>query len=165
MTQQQPVAGRPQFPATYGINPSVTAGLLPWERVEAQLVAAKNYWVATTRPDGRPHVAPVWGLWLDGVFLFSTDPASRKGKNLAARPDIAVNLESGDDVVIIEGVAEVIRDAELLARFVTAYKAKYDVALDTSNPDYIFYRVRPSAAHAWLEQDFPNTATRWRFTT
>ncbi|MEI6136703.1 MAG: pyridoxamine 5'-phosphate oxidase family protein [Chloroflexota bacterium] len=35
------------------------------ERALARLRTAMNYWIATTRPDGRPHAAPVWGVWLD----------------------------------------------------------------------------------------------------
>lgn len=163
MTNTQPAAERPEFPATYGVDRKAVSGLLSWDSVQAQLVAARNYWIATTRPDGRPHVAPVWGLWLDEAFFFSTDPASRKAKNLAARPDIAVHLESGDDVVILEGVAATESDAAVLQRFAVDYKSKYDIEVDVNDPGYGVYRVRPRTAHAWLEADFPGTATRWRF--
>ncbi|MBI2912263.1 MAG: pyridoxamine 5'-phosphate oxidase family protein, partial [Chloroflexi bacterium] len=119
--------------------------------------------VATTRPDGRPHVTPVWGLWLDESFFFSSDPTSRKGRNLASSPEVVVHLESGDDVVILEGIAEVMTDATFLTRFADAYDAKYRFRLDFTKPAYRVYRVRLRAAAAWLEKDFPQTATRWRF--
>ena len=73
---------------------------ISWEAVEEKLRKARNYWVSSTRPDGRPHAMPVWGLWLAGAFFFSTDPQSRKGRNLAVNPNVVVHLESGDDVTI-----------------------------------------------------------------
>jgi hypothetical protein len=149
------------MPAAYGIEQGGD-GLLPWSFVAERLAGARNYWVGTTRPDGRPHAAPVWGLWLDGAFYFSSDPASRKGRNLAARPDAVVHLESGDDAVILEGTLERVGDAAVLARFADAYDAKYGIRMDTTDPDYAVYRLWARAAYAWREQDFPRSATRWR---
>jgi len=57
--------GRPHIPG-YGI-PTHTEGLLPWSFALERLEKARNYWVATTRPDGRPHTVPVWGVLVDGV--------------------------------------------------------------------------------------------------
>ncbi len=84
----------------------------------------RNYWVCTTRADGRPHAMPVWGLWLDDAVLFSTDPESVKARNLAARPDVVVHLESGDDVVVVDGRAERLTGSELPADFVDALRGE-----------------------------------------
>ena len=54
----------------YGV-PKSSKGLLPWKWAQDRLVKSRQYWIATTRPDGSPHVMPVWGLWLDSVFYFS----------------------------------------------------------------------------------------------
>ncbi|MBI2911131.1 MAG: pyridoxamine 5'-phosphate oxidase family protein, partial [Chloroflexi bacterium] len=81
----EPNRSRPHLPATYGIATG-NEGMLPWSYVREQMAKSRNFWVATTRPDGRPHVTPVWGLWLDESFFFSSDPTSRKGRNLAASP-------------------------------------------------------------------------------
>jgi hypothetical protein len=35
--------------------------------------------------------------------------------------------------------------------------------LDAGDEEAVWYAVRPKKAHAWLESDFPNTATRWSF--
>lgn len=156
----EPVRRRPRLPAAYGIA-SGDDGMLPWSYVNEQMATSRNYWVSTTQPDGRPHVVPVWGLWLDDTFWFCTDFASRKGRNLAASSQIAVHLESGDNVVILEGTAEVVTDALLLARFVDAYEAKYDIRPDVSNPAYGVYRLQARTVFAWQERDFPNSATRW----
>jgi hypothetical protein len=156
-----PRPSRPHLPPGYGLAPATDA-LLPWSHATERLARARNYWVATTRPDGRPHVVPVWGLWLDDAFYFSTDPTSRKARNLTACPEVVVHLESGDDVVACEGAVERVPGAQLPAGFVNAYEAKYGFRLDVSDPAFAFYRLRPRIVYAWLEADFPRTATRWR---
>jgi Pyridoxamine 5'-phosphate oxidase len=154
--------GRPDMPGGYGIA-SGADGLLPWSWVEDSLVAARSYWVCTTRADGRPHAMPVWGLWLDGRLWFSTDPESVKGRNLAARRDVVVHLESGDDVVVVTGEAERQAADDLPPRFVDSYAAKYSERIDLANPAFGFYRVRADRVLAWREQDFPTSATRFGF--
>ena len=100
------------YAAGYGIR-SDDEGMLSWRFVDERMAGARTYWVATTRPDGRPHVAPVHGLWLDGTFYFGGDPRSRKSRNLAANPNVAVHPEGDDgDVVILEGVAEAVSDPD-----------------------------------------------------
>jgi PPOX class probable F420-dependent enzyme len=146
--------------AGYGIATEVE-GQLPWSWAVERLAAARNYWICTTRPDGRPHAMPVWGLWSDDAVLFSTDPASYKGRNLAARPDVVVHLESGDETVVVEGVAQRLAPEQLPASFVADYDAKYGHTIDTSNPGFGFYRVAPSRVLAWREADFPTSATRF----
>jgi Pyridoxamine 5'-phosphate oxidase len=89
-------------PVLYGA-PAPPGDLLPWSWAEQQLVTARHYWIATTRPDGRPHCRPVWGVWLPDGFWFSTGSLARH--NLLTNPQITVHLESGDQVVIVEGVA------------------------------------------------------------
>lgn len=83
---KQPRASRPHMPG-YGILAADQgSGLLPWSWASERLAEAHNYFVATTRPDGRPHVMPVWGLWLDDTFYFSTGRESRKARNLEGNP-------------------------------------------------------------------------------
>jgi hypothetical protein len=163
---EQSKRGRPHM-QNYGIAES-EAGLMSWEWVDEQLTKSRNYWIASTRPDGKPHAAPVWGVWLNGVLYFSSDEGSRKARNLAANPEVVVHLESGDDCVILEGRVEVMgsRD-ELLALGVgKAYSGKYPPFDPFENGEMFgrWYRLRPRTALAWLEKDFPNTATRWDFT-
>jgi pyridoxine/pyridoxamine 5'-phosphate oxidase len=150
--------------AGYGI-PSEGSGadLLPWSMVEEWLTKSRNYWVSTASPARRPHAMPVWGLWLDGGVMFSTGRTTRKARNIAANPDVIIHLESGDDVCILEGRIEAVRDADVLRRFDDAYETKYNLrpdAVDSSDPAYI---LRPRVVLTWLEKDFPNTATRWTF--
>lgn len=159
----EPQAERPAMPASYGIARAMTGAMVPWADVVQRLTAARNYWVGTTRPDGRPHASPVWGLWFEDALHFCTDAASAKGRNLAANPAVALHLESGDDAVMLEGAVEVVTESGVLGRFVAAYHQKYGIAPDLSSGAAPVYRVRLTLALAWREADFPESATRWRF--
>ena len=55
--------GRLQTEESYGV-PEGEEDMLPWSHVEERMLGPRNYWVATVRPDGRPHAVPVWGVWL-----------------------------------------------------------------------------------------------------
>lgn len=155
------IVDRPWMPAGYGIQTSPD-GMLEWEEVETRLKNSRNYWVCTTRPDRRPHAMPVWGIWLDGALHFGTDRDSRKGRNLAANPAVAVHLESGDDVVILEGNVSEATDTATLERYADAYEAKYQWRPDAT-PGQGPFVLRPRVVMAWRERDFPTSPTRWRF--
>jgi nitroimidazol reductase NimA-like FMN-containing flavoprotein (pyridoxamine 5'-phosphate oxidase superfamily) len=146
----------------YGI-PDSTEGLLPWSWAVERLSKAHNYFVATTRPGGRPHVVPVWGLWLDPAFYFGTGTTSRKARNLAANPHCVVCPENAGEAVIVEGLAEGVTDPSLLSQFKDAYLNKYRWEMDTSQGG--IYAVRPKVVFGFIESggDFPGTATRWLF--
>jgi hypothetical protein len=154
---------RPAIPAGYGIRTD-SEGLLTWEWVDDRMQKSRNYWICSTRPDGRPHAIPVWGVWFEDTLFFGTDPVSTKGKNLAADPRVVVHLESGDEVVIIESNVQEVKDKETLTAIAQAYNRKYPGF--SADPDVdlggITYAVRPQSVLAWLENDFINSATRWR---
>ena len=145
----------------YGISESAE-GLLPWSWAVERLGESHNYWVTTVRPDGRPHVMPVWGVWLDGRFYFSTARTSRKARNLGENANCVVCTEHAREAVIVEGEAVVSGDADVLQPVWEAYQAKYswDVAGES------MFAVRPTTAFAFVEtpDEFTTTATRWRFT-
>lgn len=154
-TTKGPVASRPEVPG-YGIpeNPDT---LLPWSHVTERLASAKNYWIGTVGADGRPHAMPVWGGWAGDTLLFGAGP--RTARNLAENPNVVVHLESGDDVVVLEGAATeaTITDPELAARLRESYKARYDW-----EPDEVSgWVLQPRVAYAWSR--FPEDATRFRF--
>jgi nitroimidazol reductase NimA-like FMN-containing flavoprotein (pyridoxamine 5'-phosphate oxidase superfamily) len=154
---------RPEMPVGYGLAPVEAGGLLLWAWAEERLAGSRNYWICTTRTDGRPHAAPVWGVWLENALYFGTDSQSTKAKNVAVNPAVAAHLESGDEVVIIEGQAEPITlTPELVARLDEVYLAKYNMKLSEAGEVAAILRLTPHTVLAWLETDFPNTATRWR---
>jgi general stress protein 26 len=152
------------MPKDYGIaKPKKGKGLLPWSHVGERMEPARNYWICTTRPDGRPHVMPVWGVWVDDKFYFGTARASRKARNLVSNPAMAVHLESGDDVVIVEGYAEEITDSSELGQVDKGYLKKYQMGLSGHPGNTVIYGLKTRVAFAWRENDFNLSATRWTF--
>lgn len=151
-----------RVPEGYGIT-AVPGEKLPWERVDRWLVEGRNYWVCTTRPSGRPHAKPVWGIWIDDALLFSTDPASVTGRNLAAGSAVSMHLESGDEAAILDGDVAPEQDHSLLERFADAYQAKYNFRPSIDNPSTPVFALRPRTVLSWTEADYPGTATRWVF--
>lgn len=157
-----PTPGRVRTTAAYGLDAAPADGAaLPWATVTRWLVDARNYWVASTRSDGRPHVMPVWGVWLDDALWFSTDPASVKARNFAARPDVVVHLESGDEVCVMEGRVRRVTADDLPATFASAYLDKYATPVEPDNPDHGLFVVEPQVALTWTEAEFTTTPTRW----
>ena len=160
-----PKPDRPHMPE-YGIEAS-PEGMLPWSWAAERLARSRNYWVATTRPNGRPHSMAVWGLWLDNTFMFSSAPTSRKARNLARDPHVVITTEGADEAVIIEGVASINEDQQLMRRFIDEYKTKYN--WEMTGDEGPMFIVRPERAFAFIgTQDnpagsFTNTATRWTF--
>jgi general stress protein 26 len=159
-----PEASRPRFHESYGIwAADEGAGLLAWEWATERLERAHNYWVATASREGSPHAAPIWGLWLDEVFYFSTARGSRKGRNLAANPQAVVHLESGDEVVIVEGEVKEVDGRNSLDRLALAYGEKYTLQIKFDDPGSVVYALKPARAFAWRETDYPESATRFNF--
>jgi PPOX class probable F420-dependent enzyme len=100
-----------------------------------RLAAERNLWLTTVRPDGRPHVTPVWFTFTDGDFWIGTGASSVKVRNLAANPLVAANLEDGNHPLVAEGRAGVVAPPYPEA-VVAAFVAKYgwDVSVD-EDPD------------------------------
>ena len=157
----------PEQPLLYGTHlPPVR---LPWKWARSRLAKARSYWVATANAAGRPHSRPVWGVWFEDAFYFST--GSQAVTNLAANPQITVHLESGSEVVIVEGTAGLLADSALRRRVVADYNAKYDWDMDPDDLPGPLYEVRPQLVFGWVMDEsgldggaaFHTTATRWRF--
>jgi hypothetical protein len=160
------------MPDGYGI-PEDADGLLTWEHVERRLRDATEYWMATTRPDGRPHVVPRWGVWVDGAFHYDGSPTTRHAQNLRTNASTVLHLESGTDVVILEGSsrpAEPVDSAALGQRLSAEFARKYGEKGYRPGPDSwsgadagglsIF---RPAKALAWTQ--FPTDCTRFTFSS
>lgn len=137
--------------------------LMPWAQVEQLLAGAAIYWLVTVHPDGRPHITPIWGAWLDGAFYFQGAPTSRWARNLRDNPAASIHLDGARDVVIVDGMVEhLITDAAMAERLVNVWQEKYIVVEHPPRADTQgMLRLRPRAVLAWGEtlQD----ATRWMF--
>ncbi|MCL4559255.1 MAG: pyridoxamine 5'-phosphate oxidase family protein [Chloroflexi bacterium] len=165
MKASEPQAGRPHIPG-YGI-PTTIEGTLPWEHAVERLEKSRNYWIGTTGPHQEPHATPVWGVWLDGSLYFDGSPQTRRGRNLATNPAVVVHLESGSDVVILQGEAHEVKAPphDLTKRLAAVYTRKYASDGYSPSPDGWdnggLYRMDPHTAFAWTQ--FPKDATRWVF--
>ena len=105
------------------------AGATPWSETEAALDRAELYWITTVRPDGRPHVTPLIGVWHDGALHFCTGLDEQKARNLSANPHVALTTGRNDWAqgldVVVEGTAARITDRAELQRVADAIEAKY----------------------------------------
>ena len=161
-TRGEPRVDRPTAPSVYGFA-RAAGPLLKWEWVEARLRDQRNYWLATVRPDGRPHATPVWGVWVEGALYLSGYPRALWARNLAANPAVSAHLESGDQVVIVEGMAaDVVTEAETGAKIVAAWDAKYGRLHPEPASEGIF-RITPTSVRAWTDSRGFSDATRWRW--
>lgn len=157
--------------ATNGVS-ATTA----WADAHRQLAEARHYWLTTVRPDGRPHVMPLFGVWLDDALYFTANPATRKARNLADDPRCAVAASSDDLDLILEGEARRVRDEPTVRRVAEAYASKYGWPLtvrpdggfdapygapSAGPPPYEPYRFVPLVGFG-LGLDEPFGATRWR---
>ena len=122
------------------------AAPLEWDWVEEQLAAAGTYWVAARSP-AHPHPRPVWGVWLDDALLLSVgSPVVRRQLEDDART--TVHLDSGTDVVIVEGTCTGPAPADRIPAFLEAYDAKYTwaYAVDEYGPPIV---IAPTTIMAW----------------
>src|SRR5271169_4096815 len=157
----QPKADRPFAPGYGIVGAKDGKGLLSWAWVARKMKPCRTFWLATIHSgNGRPHVMPVWGVWLDDAFFFSTGRKSRKGQNLAANPACTVANDDGQEAVIVEGLATQVEDAAELERIAVAYKKKYK--MDPRSMDEPIFVVRPKTVFGFIEKSFPKSATRWK---
>jgi len=150
---------------------------LPWSRALKLLEAgtAGSYWLATTNPDGRPHVAAVGALWVDGKIYFTSSAKARKGRNLAANPNCVLSVTLKGLDLVVEGSAVRITDRPTLLRLAQRYAAQgwpasvrgealtaeYS-APSAGPPPWNLYVVRPTTAFGVATAE-PWGATRWQF--
>ncbi len=163
-----PTVDRPDVPEGYGL-PEGSDGLLTWAEVETRLRAAHHYWLSSVRPDGTPHAVPRWGVWLDGRFWYDGAPTTRHTRNVEQNPAVTLTLESGTEVVIVEGdsVATRAEPDPLGARLSEAF-TKYQASGYAPGPDAWagvdgggLRVITPRRAMAWFS--FPTDCTRFRF--
>jgi hypothetical protein len=158
----EPKSQRPHIPGGY-LSPK----LLAWSWAEHRLAQSRNYWITSITPDGNPHARPVWGVWLDDCFYFSS--GSRIRSNLAHHSAVSVNLESGDECIILEGRVVLVQDEAVAKRVASAYNQKYHWDMEAKSGEFL--EVRPRVIFGWLCDGsgrdggalFSQTATRWLF--
>ena len=135
---------------------------MPWADVDRKLAEAKHYWLATVRVDGRPHVVPVDGLWLDARLRFGGVASTVWQKNVDHDPRVAVHLDDSAAAVIVEGTCAVevpgLEEAEAL---VAASRSKYGYAPPVEAYLSGVWTLTPDKVLAWT--DLTADATRFVF--
>ena len=163
-SRTQPVADRPRIPRDYGVPKSRT-GLMDWSAIEERLRDARVYWVATAGPDGTPRVRPLDGLYVDGVLYVGGSPETRWVRDLEANPRASVHLDGGNDVVILEGPAEILDGVDPeTARWLAAESTRKYPEYGMTEASYTGpgpIAIRTVKAFAWKQ--FPKDVTRFRF--
>jgi len=163
-TVAEPRARRPHMPGYGIVGPQEGQGLLPWSWAEERLRGSRSYWLATTWPDGRPHVMPVWCLWDDGALWFSSAVGSRKIRNLRRDPRCVVTTEDAVRPVVVEGRATFVTDPARLRRVVDLENAKYGTALEVGFLDPAVnatVRIDPRVVIGLDDDAFTDSPTRW----
>jgi nitroimidazol reductase NimA-like FMN-containing flavoprotein (pyridoxamine 5'-phosphate oxidase superfamily) len=151
----------------------VTDEAADWSTVSTVLADAELYWLSTVRGDGRPHVTPLVGLWVDDSFVFCTGGDEQKARNLEHSSNVAVTTganrwKDGMDVVV-EGAATRLTGGQTLKRIADMYREKYDGEWDFDNDDEVFdpktnpgnvFRVTPTKIIAFAKSPHGQTTFR-----
>jgi PPOX class probable F420-dependent enzyme len=135
--------------------------------VEHRLRNDPIVWLITVRPDGRPHVVPVGFFWDGQTFLICSEPNTQKLRNLRHNPHVMLALDGtgnlGDDVVVVEGTAELLNETSLsLLRADPAMAEKFDVWLQLAHEAGLVNKDRDAQAmFADYSQSIRVTPTRF----
>ena len=125
--------------------------------INERLRADTIIWLATVRPDGRPHLVPVWFFWDGETITIYSQPNVQKLRNLQQNPNVTLEtVDEGEEVVIVEGRAELLgKSAQTMNA--PAYVEKYDRHINDmqSNPEEMaasyseVIRVTPTRFISW----------------
>lgn len=125
------------------------------ERLRTELIV----WLSTVRADGNPNLSPVWFLWEDPTILIFSQPKKQKVNNIRRNPKVMLGLETlndGDDVVMVEGIAELVDDPNL-GMALPDYIKKYGKLIERMNttPEQLaaeysqVIRITPTKFRSW----------------
>jgi hypothetical protein len=140
---------------------------MTWAEVAGRLAIARTYWLGTTTPSGAPHAVPVWGVVTGETLYLYGERSTVKARNLAIDPRVVLHLESGEDVLIVRGVAEDLGSPAEAPSVVAALTAKYTSPQDRqylpeADPAFdVVYALRPRSAMAWRLDDYAASQRRW----
>jgi hypothetical protein len=153
---------------------------LPWSRPRDILASDTpgtdlTFFVATVRPDGRPHSAGVGAVWVDGALYFVSGPGTLKSRNLAGNPSCSVSVRLRGIDLVLEGEAHRVTDGPTLERLAAVYRTggwPAEVADDAFTapysapsagpPPWYLYRLTLHNAVGVAGAE-PSGATRWDF--
>lgn len=123
--------------------------LARWRPIEARLGREMTIWIATVRGDGRPHLTPVWFVWLDDKVFIATGTETQKFSNLRGNQSVTLAIPDPDQVIIIEGEAHA-ADRESTGKLGEYFFNKYewDFRYDET-ADWRLVEITPHKILAW----------------
>jgi PPOX class probable F420-dependent enzyme len=98
---------------------------MPRPTLTERLERERNVWLCTLRPDGSPHVTPVWFVYIGARFWISSGTRNVKVRNVGNDPRVSLALEDGDAPCVAEGNA-LVHHGRLRDDVLAALAAKYD---------------------------------------
>ena len=163
------------------------APVIPWDKVRSRLDKGwtqapetggpdrHTSWLATTNPDGSPHVMPLGALWIDGFVYFTSSPDAVKAKNLVKNSACSIAVSTSDFDLIIEGQVSRVTAEPELEKLAAEYReggwpaqvengaltAPFSAPSAGPSPWYV-YKLTPETIYA-LGTSEPYGATRFRF--
>ena len=152
---------------------------IPWSRaievLEKEQPPDVRCFLATTRPDGRPHMTGVGALWDEGKVYVVSGPGTRKSRNIDEKPNCVVSMALPEMDLVFEGVAQRVTDDGTLQRLARHYGATgwparvedgaftYDYSAPSAGPPpWYLYEIKPTTVFGVMTSE-PGGATRWRF--
>jgi hypothetical protein len=116
--------------------------------VLARLDGELDIWVASAGPDGLPCLVPLWFVWHDEALWLSTRLTTPTGRNLRDARRARLALGDTQDVVLIDGDAELFSADGVPEAAAEAFLAKTGWDPRADSAPYVYFRVRPRAVQA-----------------
>lgn len=159
----------PTGASAFIFNQTAPGPTKPWAWAENLLRSAPTYWLVTASPDGVPHSRPLWGIWHRNTFWFSSQ--NRSGEFLKVNPRASVNVQFGEDVVMIEGRCSPVVDVDDISVLAEGSEMKYNWKLSVSEgrvhtqfgQSAPVFRLSPERVYGWAGIAGWESATRWDF--
>jgi hypothetical protein len=169
------------------LTPSETVNLddrygcaaLDWGRAEAAMAQGPTpnvtYFIGTCRPDGTPHAAGVGAQWSGGLLFFTSNPTTRKSRDLAVNPRCTISVRLPGVDLVLDGEARRETDPAVLERIAAGYRSggwPAEVQDDALTAPFSAPSAGPAPWHVYrfafhtvvgVATAEPSGATRWRF--
>lgn len=164
----KPYSIKPSLPDYTDRIPKDGFKTLTMDEISKKIHQSRNYWISTC-VNNKPHSFPIWGIWYENQFSFSTGPNAKKGKNLVKNNLCTITTENASQPVIIEGIAFREKISSNLSKIIEIYYKKYNWKFHVTN-EMIYddngtggpvFTIKPTTIYAWNE--FPTTFSKWVF--
>jgi general stress protein 26 len=117
-----------------------------------RLARESDVWLATSS-ESRPWLVPLWFLWHDNKIFLATSPASMTAKNIASHAAVRLAFQSTEDVLVLDGSAEIHRAGDVSDDMFASYTAKYAGSDPRTWDDAVIVTVTPDRVQAWRNED------------